>query len=176
MMDCENFAGGASYEPLDLFHYSASGVRDFSGTTAGYFSPDAGKTNLGNFNTNSGGDFGDWAASVGNDSFLAFSNSGVVNPITANDLTEMNLLGWDPAAAGSSPMVTIALANDTSGGRNITSNDALTGTADANATVSISEGSKVLGTTTANASGVWSFTPTGLAQGLQTITATEINA
>ena len=27
-------AGGRFYEPLDLFHYSASGVRDFSGTTA----------------------------------------------------------------------------------------------------------------------------------------------
>ena len=27
MMDGENFAGGTSYEPLDLFHYSAAGVR-----------------------------------------------------------------------------------------------------------------------------------------------------
>ena len=27
-----------SYVPSDLFHYSASGVRDFSGTTPGYFS------------------------------------------------------------------------------------------------------------------------------------------
>ena len=33
----------------------------------------------------------------------------------------------------------------------------------------------MLGTTTANASGVWSFTPTGLASGLQTITASETN-
>jgi Big-like domain-containing protein len=176
MMDGANFAGGTSYEPLDLFHFSAAGVHDFSGTTAGYFSPDGGTTNLGNFNTNPGGDFGDWAGSVGNNSFLAFSSPGVVNPITASDLTEMNLLGWDPNASGSAPVLTIALANDTSGGRSITSNDALTGTADANATVTISEGSTVLGTTTANASGVWSFTPTGLAQGLQTITASETNA
>ena len=176
MMDGKNFAGGTSYEPLDLFHYSAAGVRDFSGTTAGYFSPDGGTTNLGNFNTNPSGDFGDWAGSVGNNSFLAFSSSGVVNPITANDLTEMNLLGWDPTTSGSAPVVTIALADDTSGGNNITANDALTGTADANATVTISEGSTVLGTATANASGVWSFTPTGLAQGLQTITASETNA
>src|SRR5215472_7951341 len=175
MMDGENFAGGTSYEPLDLFHYSAAGVRDFSGTTAGYFSPDGGTTNLGNFNTNPNGDFGDWAASVGNDSFLAFSSSGVVNPITANDLAEMNVLGWDPTTSGSAPVVTIALADDTSGGNNITANDALTGTADANATVRISEGSTVLGTTAANASGVWSFTPAGLAQGSQTITASETN-
>jgi len=42
--------------------------------------------------------------------------------------------------------------------------------------VKISEGSTVLGTTTANASGVWSFTPTGLAAGLHTITASETDA
>ena len=59
MMDGENFAGGTGYEPLDLFHYSAAGVPIFSGTTAGYFSPDGGTTNLGNFNTNPSGDFGD---------------------------------------------------------------------------------------------------------------------
>jgi hypothetical protein len=73
-------------------------------------------------------------------------------------------------------VVTIALANDTSGGKDITANDTLTGTADPNATVTLTEGSTVLGTTAANASGVWSFTPTGLAQGLQTVTASETNA
>jgi hypothetical protein len=39
----------------------------------------------------------------------------------------------------------IELADDTSGGKDITANDALTGTADPNATVKISEGSTVLG-------------------------------
>ena len=166
----------SSYEALDLFHYSAPGVRDFSGTTAGYFSPDGGTTNLGNFNTNANGDFGDWAGSVGANSYLAFSNSGVVNPVTANDLAVMNLLGWDPVTSASAPVVTIALAHDTGGTNNVTSNDALTGSADANAVVTLSEGSTVLGTTTANASGVWAFTPTGLAQGSQTVTASETNA
>ena len=71
--------------------------------------------------------------------------------------------------------MTEALAHST-GTNNVTSNDALTGTADANATVTLSEGSTVLGTTTANANGVWSFTPTGLAQGNQTVTASETNA
>ena len=65
--------GGYSlFEPLDLFHYSAPGVRDFSGTTAGYASLNGGTTNLDSFNTNSGGDFGDWAGSAGHDSYLAF--------------------------------------------------------------------------------------------------------
>ena len=59
--------------------------------------------------------------------------------------------------------MTAALAHST-GANNVTSNDALTGTADANATVKIQQGSTVLGTTTANASGVWAFTPTGLAR------------
>ena len=71
--------------------------------------------------------------------------------------------------------MTATLAHDT-GTNNVTSNDALTGTADANATVTLSEGSTVLGSTTANASGVWSFTPTGLAQGAQTVIASETNA
>ena len=145
--------GATFYEPLDLFHYSAAGVRDFSGTTAGYFSANGGATNLGSFNTNPGGDFGDWAGSVGANSYLAYSGSGVVNPVTANDLTEMNILGWDPATAGTPPVVTINLVDDTGGTNNITSNDALTGSADANATVTLSEGTTVLGTTTANAIG-----------------------
>jgi hypothetical protein len=84
-----------SWEPLDLFHYSSNGVRDFSGTTRGYFSPDGGATNVDNFNTNPSGDFGDWASSAGNDAFLAFSPSGVGNPVTNADLREMNVLGYD---------------------------------------------------------------------------------
>ena len=40
-----------TYYPLDLFHYSAPGVRTFSGTTPGYFSVDNGQTNLNNFST-----------------------------------------------------------------------------------------------------------------------------
>ncbi len=95
MMDGASFISAAGYEPLDLFHYSAPGVRDFSGTTPGYTSADGGKTSLDSFNTNPGGDFGDWAASAGHDAFLAFSAPGVVDSVTASDLTEMNLLGWD---------------------------------------------------------------------------------
>jgi Big-like domain-containing protein len=56
---------------------------------------------------------------------------------------------------------------------NTAANPALYRTADANAVVTLTEGLTVLGSATANASGAWSFTPTGLAQGAQTITATE---
>src|SRR5690242_17528647 len=98
--------------------------------------------------------------------------------ITASETNAAGLTGSSSLTFTyeTAPKVTIKLLDDTSGGKNITSYDALTGMADHNATVTISEGSTVLGTTTANASGVWSFTPIGLAQGLQTITASETNA
>jgi len=83
------------YEPLDLFHFSAPTVHSYTGTQAGYFSVDNGTTNLDNFNTNSGGDFGDWAASAGHDAALAFSNSGVVNVFTPTDIRVMDVLGWN---------------------------------------------------------------------------------
>jgi hypothetical protein len=115
MFDGTNaFGTGASYDPLDLFHYSASGVRDFTGYT-GYASADGGKTSLDAFNTIRGGDLADWASSAGNDAFDAFSNPGVVNAVTASDLTELNLLGWDPLASTppTTPVVTVRLASDT---------------------------------------------------------------
>jgi Ca2+-binding RTX toxin-like protein len=108
--------GSSQYEPLDLFHYSASGVRDFSGTTAGYFSIDGGVTHLKDFSTDTGGDFGDWAASAGNDAFLAFSGSGVVNAISEADLKELDILGFDRVASGGTPNLTantLSFANTT---------------------------------------------------------------
>jgi VCBS repeat-containing protein len=174
------FGTGASYDPLDLFHYSAPGMRDFSGSKAGYASSDGGQTNLDNFNTNPGGDFGDWASSAGNDAFNAFANPGVVNSVTQSDLSELNLLGWDSAAstAPTTPVVTINLASDTgwSSADGITAKDTLTGTADPNASVKIVPGGTVLGTAIANTSGAWSFTPVGLADGRYTVTASETNA
>jgi hypothetical protein len=109
--------GSNSYTPLDLFHYSSNGVRDFSGTTHGYFSPDGGTTDLDNFNTNSGGDFGDWASSAGNDAFLAFSNSGVGNAVSQADINEMNVLGYDetPTTPVNAPG-TFAVVGDFTGG------------------------------------------------------------
>ena len=43
--------GPAQFGPLDIFHYSSPGVRDSSAAQPGYFSPDGGVTNLGDFNT-----------------------------------------------------------------------------------------------------------------------------
>jgi Ca2+-binding RTX toxin-like protein len=59
----------------------------------------------------------------------------------------------------------------------ITSDPTLTGTADPNAVVHFTvDGSVIAATATANSSGAWSFTPTGLADGQHTIVASETNA
>jgi serralysin len=100
-----------SYEPMDLFHFAAPGVRTFSGTQAGYFSLDKGVTNLDNFNSVAGADFGDWAASAGADAFLARTGAGVVSPVTPTDIRVMDVLGWD-VSSGMTP-TTIESAGST---------------------------------------------------------------
>ncbi len=106
-----------SYSVMDLMHYSASGIRDLSAATPGYFSADGGKTSLGALNTATGGDAGDWASTVTNNAFDAFAPSGVVGAVTANDLTVMDVLGWNPALAppvSTSQPTGVAIAPNTS--------------------------------------------------------------
>jgi hypothetical protein len=97
----ESIGGGAGYSVFDLAHYSAAGTRDFTQSTAGYFSVNGGTTNLGTFNTVSGGDAGDWAsASTGqanpvlDDSFDAYATPGALEPVSANDLATLDAIGW----------------------------------------------------------------------------------
>ncbi len=74
------------------------------------------------------------------------------------------------------PTVTEALSIDTgsSASDHITSNDAVSGTGLANTVVSFTiDGNPIATTVTANANGVWSFTPTGLADGPHTIVASQ---
>ena len=72
-------------------------------------------------------------------------------------------------------MLSLTLVSDTgsSASDGITSNPAVKGTAQANTLVTIKEGNIVLGTVTADATGAWSFTPAGLADGAHTLTATQ---
>ena len=93
-----------SYDVLDLFHYSAPGTHDLSGSVAGYFSVDNGTTDLHDFNVSSlGGDRGDWATSTTPDAFDAFGTPGVVEPISASDLTALDAIGWNMASSGPPP-------------------------------------------------------------------------
>jgi hypothetical protein len=88
------------YAPQDLFRYATAGVLELRAGSPAYFSIDGGRTNLDNFDRFS--DPGDWASTTGPDSFDAFSVTGVESPITAVDITEMDVLGFTVAcfAAG----------------------------------------------------------------------------
>ena len=93
--------GGPNFDPLDLFRYTAAGVRGASNNGAGvYFSINGGVTNLITYNNaaSNGLDTADWASGQGNDAFNQFSNSGVLNGITAVDLQQMDVIGWDLAS------------------------------------------------------------------------------
>ena len=88
-----------SYENMDLFRYSSPGTRSLVGGQAAYLSFDGGNTHLLNFNTTSGGDWGDWQSSRANaapgpDAYDAFSSSGIPDVVSAIDAREMNVLGY----------------------------------------------------------------------------------
>src|ERR1044071_3738694 len=77
--------------------------------------------------------------------------------------------------ANTPPPLSMILASDTgsSATDGITSTPTIRGSAQANTLVTIKEGSTVLGTATADGTGVWSFTPAGLADGAHTLTVSQ---
>ena len=102
------------------------------------------------------------------------------NVITATDTDKAGNTGTSNAVTytlnTTAPKVTEILASDTgaSASDKITSNAALSGSGNANAIVHFTvDGVSVSGTATANASGAWTFVPTGLADGSHTIVASE---
>ena len=91
--------GEADYMLYDLDRFTAAGSRSMTNGNNIYFSIDNGTTNLKgyNFPNGNGSDAQDWAAGV-DDSFDAFSNSGVRNPLTLVDLRAMDVIGYDRTA------------------------------------------------------------------------------
>jgi hypothetical protein len=77
----------------NLMCYSAPGALSFVGATPRYFSVDGGKTPLDTFNTNSGGDFGDWQGDTV-DAANAFAAAGVIMPVSESDLIALDVVGW----------------------------------------------------------------------------------
>src|SRR6185437_10452251 len=89
-----SIGGTTGYSLLDMFHYTSPGHHTYTGLTTNYFSANGGTTNLDYFNTNQGGDLGDWAASAGADSYLAFTPTDEQDTVSQSDITEMNALGY----------------------------------------------------------------------------------
>ena len=86
--------GDPGYTALDLIRYTYAGDVPYTGSNyGGYASVDGGVTIFNGFNTNPYGDPGDWNGTT-NDAFNAFSNPGVQNPMSKNDLAVMNAIGW----------------------------------------------------------------------------------
>jgi hypothetical protein len=104
----------SAYSAMDLFRYTANGVLATAASQNAYFSDNGGATSLNSFNSNASGDLGDLSASAGNNAYDAFGNSGVVNTVTSNDLTMMNVLGYN-LASETIPKIT-AIAESPTGG------------------------------------------------------------
>ena len=73
------------------------------------------------------------------------------------------------------PVLSVSLVSDTgsSATDNITANPAVKGTGQANTLVTVKEGGTTLGTTMADGTGAWSFTPPGLADGAHVFSASQ---
>jgi hypothetical protein len=84
--------------PLDLDRYSAPGVRSYTtdSSAVSYLSVNAGKSNLGYFNQNSGGDYGDWYADLNGHPQVqdAFSTPEVQLNLVKNELIAIDVIGY----------------------------------------------------------------------------------
>ncbi len=117
-------AAPTTIQPLDLYRYSADGVRSFNtnaptgAANQAYFSIDGGKTDLVNFNQYAGGDFGDWYSypygasnPPGPQVQDAFQTQGS-SPNMGIELTRLDVLGFTLTSSGSgNPVVIPSSAN-----------------------------------------------------------------
>jgi len=90
--------GAGVYTPLDLFRYSAPGVRATSiSAPSPNFSINGGKTDLGNYAKSP--DYADWVNTVRGDAYGG-ATLGTTLSVTSNDLIENAVLGYKFTAAG----------------------------------------------------------------------------
>jgi hypothetical protein len=86
------------YSLMDLFRYSAPGVRVLDPVSFAYFSTNGGLSQFNQFNstgTGVSGDLGDWvSSSFLYDAFNVSAHPGVINALTGSDEYLMETLGW----------------------------------------------------------------------------------
>ncbi len=99
----QNLTGNPDYMQMDLFHFTGAGTRGLNNGSGRNFSVDNGTTLLKLWNNAAvnGGDLADWASGT-NDCFNAFSSSGVKNDLSAVDIRNMDVIGYD-LGAGTTP-------------------------------------------------------------------------
>ncbi|HEV7384919.1 MAG TPA: NF038122 family metalloprotease, partial [Phenylobacterium sp.] len=103
----------ARWSPLDLFRFTATGQRDFTGGSDGvttFFGVDASHLStlayhnaINAAGVNDGFDLGDWSGTRGD----AFGPGGPNSPgsISATDLQVLDVLGWNPTGAPGSAFI-----------------------------------------------------------------------
>jgi hypothetical protein len=120
-LDGTNVNNAPSYTLMDLFRYSAPGVRQTTDGYPAYFSINNGNNVYYYWNNPAlaKGDLGDWAPSgpnsfdpTGNDSFLNKSDPGVINEVSAADLVLMNVLGWNLTSHSGATISASTVANE----------------------------------------------------------------
>ncbi len=97
-----------SYELIDDYSFTGPATRLLAGGANDYFSLDDGTTLLKEYNNylSNSLDSRDWAPGTF-DADNQFSNSGVMNPVSAVDLQEMNAMGYNPVPAPEPSTVTL---------------------------------------------------------------------
>jgi hypothetical protein len=106
-----DFGQGGDYQPFDLYDFM-KGKHTYTDAGSRYFALAGAGAARSYFNTKAGGDPADWAASVKDDAFEAFSLNGVINKVSAADISVMDLLGYNPKTppAASTPVFAQAAA------------------------------------------------------------------
>lgn len=86
-----------AFVPYDLFRFTNNAARNFDpNATNVYFSVNNGATALKFFYTNASlGDIQDWKSSATPDAFDAFTSSGHLEPLSTNDITALDVLGYN---------------------------------------------------------------------------------
>jgi large repetitive protein len=139
-----------------------------------------GATLLGNATANASGAWGFTTAALVNGGHNltatatdAAGNTGLTSSALNVTIDTTTIIGPPP------PPAITAFSTDSGAARDRLTNDntpTLSGTAVANSTVNVYDGATLLGSTTANASGAWSFTTGALTDGNHNLSATDTDA